>query len=52
MTLEWLPPSVRVELDAIKGDLPALNYIGYPDLILLTIEDKGLESKPLNYSIC
>jgi Mg2+ and Co2+ transporter CorA len=34
MTLEWLPPSVRAELDAVKGGLPASKYIGYPDLIL------------------
>jgi Mg2+ and Co2+ transporter CorA len=37
MTLEWLPPSVRAELDAVKGGLPASKYIGYPDLILREI---------------
>jgi hypothetical protein len=41
MTLEWLPPSVRVELDAVKGDLPALNYIAYPDLILREILEQA-----------
>ena len=34
MTLEWLPPSVRAELNAVKGGLPASKYIGYPDSIL------------------
>jgi Mg2+ and Co2+ transporter CorA len=34
MTLNWLPPSVRVELDTVKGSLPRSKYIGYPDLIL------------------
>jgi hypothetical protein len=37
MTLEWLPPSVRAELDAMKGGLPALKYIRNPDLILREI---------------
>jgi hypothetical protein len=36
-TLEWLPPSGRAELDAVKGGLPASKYIGYPDLILREI---------------
>jgi Mg2+ and Co2+ transporter CorA len=43
MTLKWLPPSVRTELDAVKGDLPASKYIGYPDLVLGDIlEQAGL----------
>jgi hypothetical protein len=33
MTLEWLPPSVRAELDAVKEGLLASKYIGYPDSI-------------------
>jgi Mg2+ and Co2+ transporter CorA len=37
MTLEWLPPSVRADLDAVKGGLPASECIGYPDLILREI---------------
>jgi hypothetical protein len=36
-TLEWLPPSGRAELDAVKGGLPASKYIGYPELILREI---------------
>ena len=34
MTLDWLPPSVRTELDSVKANLPGSKYIGYPDLIL------------------
>jgi hypothetical protein len=34
MTLDWLPPSVRTELDSVKANLPGLKYIRYPDLIL------------------
>ena len=34
MTLDWLPPSVRTELDSVKADLPGSKHIGYPDLIL------------------
>jgi hypothetical protein len=41
MTLEWLPPSVRAELDAVKGGLPALKYIRYPDLILRDILEQA-----------
>jgi hypothetical protein len=37
ITLEWLPPSVRAELDAVKGGLPASKYIGNPDLTLREI---------------
>jgi Mg2+ and Co2+ transporter CorA len=33
-TLEWLPPLVRNELAAMKDDLPASKYIGFPDDIL------------------
>jgi Mg2+ and Co2+ transporter CorA len=40
MTLEWLPPSVRAELDAVKGGLPTSKYIWYPDLILREILDR------------
>lgn len=36
-TLEWLPPSVRAKLDAVKGGLPASKYIWYPNLILREI---------------
>jgi hypothetical protein len=36
-TLEWLPPLVRKELAAVKDDLPASKYIGYPDDILKDI---------------
>jgi hypothetical protein len=41
MTLEWLRPSVRAELDAVKGGLPALKYIGYPDLIVRDILEQA-----------
>jgi hypothetical protein len=41
MTLKWLPPSVRTELDAVKGDLPASKYIGYPDVILRDILEQA-----------
>jgi hypothetical protein len=34
MTLDWLPPSVRTELDSVKANLPGSKYIRYPDLIL------------------
>jgi hypothetical protein len=37
MNLERLPPSVRAEVEAVKGSLPASKYIGYPDLILREI---------------
>jgi Mg2+ and Co2+ transporter CorA len=37
MTLKWLLPSVRAELDALKGGLPTSKYIRYPDLILREI---------------
>ena len=33
MTVDWLPPSVRTELDSVKANLPGSKYIGYPDLI-------------------
>jgi hypothetical protein len=44
-TLEWLLPSVRAELDAVKGGLPASKYIGYPELVLREIlgQTNGLE---------
>jgi hypothetical protein len=42
MTLEWLPPSVRAELDAVKGGLPASKYIAYPDLILREILEQTI----------
>jgi Mg2+ and Co2+ transporter CorA len=41
MTLKWLPPSVRTELDAVKGDLPASKYIGYPDVILRDVLEQA-----------
>jgi hypothetical protein len=41
MTLKWLPPSVKTELDAVKGDLPASKYIGYPDVILRDILEEA-----------
>jgi hypothetical protein len=41
MTLDWLPPSIRTELDAVKGDLPGSKYIGYPDLILQDIQEQA-----------
>ena len=41
MTLDWLPPSVRTELDAVKGGLPAVKYIGYLDLILRDILEQA-----------
>ena len=34
MTIKWIPQSVRMELEAIKDDLPAAKYIGYPDSAL------------------
>ena len=34
MTLDWLPPSVRTELDSVKANLPGSKYIRYSDLIL------------------
>jgi Mg2+ and Co2+ transporter CorA len=37
ITSEWLPPSVRAELDAVKGGLPTSKCIGNPDLILREI---------------
>jgi hypothetical protein len=37
ISLEWLPPSVRAELDAVKGGLPASKYIRYLDWILREI---------------
>jgi hypothetical protein len=40
--LEWLLPSVRAELDAVKGGLPASKYIGYPDLILREILEQTI----------
>jgi Mg2+ and Co2+ transporter CorA len=41
MTLNWLPPSVRAELDTVKGSLPGSKYIGYPDLILQDILEQA-----------
>jgi Mg2+ and Co2+ transporter CorA len=41
MTLDWLPPSIRTELDAVKGDLPGSKYIGYPDLNLQDIQEQA-----------
>jgi len=40
MNLERLPPSVRAEVKAVKGSLPASKYIGYPDLILREIMEQ------------
>jgi hypothetical protein len=37
MTLDWLPPSVRTELDSVKANLPGSKYIGCPGLILQDI---------------
>lgn len=34
MTLDWLTPSVKTELDSVKANLPGSRYIEYPDLIL------------------
>jgi Mg2+ and Co2+ transporter CorA len=34
MTLDWLPPYVKIELDAVKWILPGAKYIRYPDSIL------------------
>jgi hypothetical protein len=34
MTSDWLPRSVRTELDSVKANLPGLKYIRYLDLIL------------------
>jgi hypothetical protein len=34
MTLDWLPPSVRIELDPVEANFPGSKCIGYPDLIL------------------
>jgi len=34
MTLDWLSPSVKTELDSVKANLLRSKYIGYPDLIL------------------
>jgi hypothetical protein len=39
--LGWLPLSVRTELDAVKGDLPASKYIGYPVSILQDILEQA-----------
>jgi hypothetical protein len=37
MTLDWLPPTLRTELESVKANLPGSKYIGYPDLILREI---------------
>ena len=41
VALKWLPPSVKTELDAVKGYLPASKYIGYPDVILRDILEQA-----------
>ena len=42
MTLDWLPPSVRIELDAVKENLSGSKRIGYPDSILQNVLEQAI----------
>ena len=42
MTLDWLPPSVRTELDAVKENLSGSKRIGYPDSILQDVLEQAI----------
>ena len=42
MTLDWLPPSVRIELDAVKENLSESKRIGYPGSILQDVLEQAI----------
>jgi hypothetical protein len=42
MTLDWLPSSLRIELDSVEANLPGSKSIGYPDSMLQDVLEQTI----------